>query len=114
MDHRGVHAFVASGTPALTERHPARPPLGRCALPDRRGAAGGRRPRRDAPTAQVYVPTPTPRRRPTRPYCPEGTSTTDADLAYRARRAHLHRTPRPGLPRPEGISTSDASTFAYC
>src|SRR5689334_20200946 len=33
---------------------------------------GRRRPRRGAPPAQVHVPTPTPPRRPTRPYSPEG------------------------------------------
>src|SRR5262245_41931211 len=66
-----------------------------------------RRPRRDAPPALMRVPTPTPPRRPTRPYLPGGhTRTGRLDLAYRAdaavfaRRAYPHRTPRPGLPRP--------------
>src|SRR5690242_4500940 len=67
-----------------------------------------RRPRRDAPPAQVRVPTPMPPRRPTRPYLPEGHTRPQRherlELAYRAdaavfaRRAYPHRTPRPGLP----------------
>src|SRR4051812_19369314 len=97
MDHRGVHAFAASAAPACAERHPARPPLERRARPIRRRVAAVRRPLRPAPTAQVRVPTPTPPRRPTRPYLPGGQS---------------RRTPLFRLLTPRAVA-SNASTPAY-
>src|SRR3954447_26936866 len=98
MRQRGVRASAASAAPALTERHPARPPLGRRARPVRRGEAGMRRPRRDAPTANVQVPTPTPPRRPTRPVLPGGHIYT-GHLHLASCAATWPTAPRPGLLR---------------
>src|SRR5262249_45468518 len=75
--------------------------------PGDRGEAGTRRPRRDAPPALMHVPTPTPLRRPTRPYLPEGHTRPQRherlELAYRADAAVFARraspSPTPRTPR---------------
>src|SRR5262245_34972610 len=121
MEHRGVRASVGVSRTRPCGAPPCPPPLGRRPRQDgagvalvrrlHRGEAGRRRPRRDAPTAEAQVPTPTPRRRPTRPYLPGGhISIKSLDLAYRARRAFLQPALRPRLPCPEGITATSAST----
>src|SRR5690348_12867671 len=78
------------------------------------------RPRRDAPTALTWVPTPTPPRRPTRPYSPKAPPNT-LDLAYRGRRGRIPPTAPPdtldlayrarrGCVRSEGTLAPDTST----